>query len=311
MKKIWVGVILIALVVSLGLGTGFAAKKKYNFVFVSPLVANAYWDVVEAGTEDAAKDFKVNVQYVGTTSLDLNEWMKYIETAISQRVDGIATMALNEDAIKPLIDKAKANRIPVVLVDTDSPKSARISYAGTNNFEAGKMLGQALAKLTNGNAKIGLMTGALDQPNLNLRLDGFKEGIKPYPNMQIVAFDGDNSDLQLCIQKAEAMLRAHPEINALVGTEGFGVPGLGRVVKENDKVGKITVVGFDDLADTLAFIKEGTAQATVVQRQYKMGYMSIQILNDIKRGKKVKSVYDTGTVVLTKDNVSTFKATAK
>jgi ribose transport system substrate-binding protein len=291
--------------------TASKSAKIIHITFVAPLVANPYWDTVEAGAKAAGKDLNVNVQYVGSTALDMNEWMKYIETAISEKVDGICTMALNEAAIKPLIDKAKAANIPVTLVDTDAPTSGRASYAGTDNTAAGKALGEALAKLTNGKANIGLVTGALDQPNLNLRIAGFKEGIKDFPNMKIVAFGGDNSDLQQCIQQGETMLKAHPEITTLVGVEGYGVPGLGRVVTESKNVGKITVAGFDDQPDTLAFLKDGTAQISIVQRQYKMGYMGVSLLKDIIDGKKVDSIVDTGTVVLTKDNVSTYVPASK
>jgi ribose transport system substrate-binding protein len=285
----------------------FAAEGgKLHVTFVAPLVANPYWDVVEDGAKAAAEEFGVDLDYVGSTSLDMNQWMSYLEMAISNKSDGIVTMALNESTIKPIVDAAAAAGIPVTLVDTDAPGTKRAAYAGTDNEAAGRVLAENLIKITGGKAVIGIMTGALDQPNLNLRMKGFNEGIAAYPDMKVVVTEADNSDLALCIQKAEAMIKAHPDITVLAGMEGFGVPGLSRVVQENDLVGKVTVVGFDDLADTLQYIKTGVAQGTVVQRQYQMGYLGVKLIYDIKEGKTVDSINDTGVVFLDKDSVAAY-----
>jgi ribose transport system substrate-binding protein len=297
---------VLAVCVLLLAGAVMAAAAPLRITFVAPLVANPYWDVVEDGAKTAAKEFGVEMDYVGSPSLDMNQWMSYLEMGISNKSDGIVTMALNESAIKPVVDQAAAAGIPVVLVDTDAPGTKRSAYAGTDNEAAGRTLAENLAKITGGKAVIGIMTGALDQPNLNLRLKGFNDGISKYPDMKVVVTEADNSDLALCISKAEAMLKAHPDITALAGMEGFGVPGLSRVVKESGMVGKITVVGFDDLADTLQFIKDGVASGTVVQRQYMMGYLGVKMIVDIKAGKTVDPVNDTGVVFLDKDSVGSY-----
>lgn len=307
MKRLTIVCIVVMMVIGLLATAPALGAKKLHFVFVTPLVANPYWDVVERGVKDAAKELGVQADYVGPTKLDLNEMLDFVETAIAQKVDGIGSMALNADAFAPVVAEAKKRGIPFVFVDTDAPKSQRDAYMGTDNVTAGKALGEAVAKFKKGKAKIGLMTGALDQPNLNQRIDGFKQAISKYPGMKIVVLESDMSDLQLCIQKAEAMLQAYPEIDTLVGVEGFGAPGLGRVVKEAGKVGKITVFGFDDLPDTVDFIKEGVVQGTVVQRQYMMGYLAIKNLYKLANGEKIPEITDTGVIVVTKENVDTYK----
>jgi len=216
-------------------------------------------------------------------------------------------MALNAEAFNLVIAKAKKVGIPFVLIDTDAPKSGRDAYIGTSNVTGGRFLGNLLVKLTGGEAKIGLMTGALDAPNMIERMDGFKKVIAEYPQIVIVDLQADNSDLMQCIDKGHSMLLAHPEITSLVGTEGYGVPGLGKVVKEAGKVGEITVFGFDDLTETINFIREGVAQGTVVQRQYLMGYLAAKYLYKLAQGEKVPEITDTGVVVVTKDNADTYK----
>jgi len=303
MKLNWkrMAVLAILAVVSVG---AWAAP---HFVFVTPLMANPYWDVVEQGWKDAATKLGANVDYIGPTALSLDDMIKYMETAIAQKVDGIATMALNAEAMKKPISDAKAAGIPVVLVDTDSPDSQRDAYAGTSNYAAGQSAGQYMAKVTGGKATIAILTGRLDQPNLVARVDGFKNAISKFPGMKVVDMQPDDSDLQKGIQAAEAMLLANPGINAMFGSEGFGAPALGKVVKEAGKAGKIRVVGFDDLPESVDYIKAGVVDGVVVQKQYVMGYRAVEYLLKLAKKQTVPSVTDTGVIMLTKANADSYK----
>jgi ribose transport system substrate-binding protein len=287
--------------------TPAAGGKQPHFVFVTPLMANPYWDVVEQGWKDGAAKFNAQVDYIGPTALSLDEMIKYMETAIAQKVDGIATMALNADAMKKPIADAKAAGIPVVLVDTDAPDSQRDAYAGTSNEAAGEAAGDFMTKVTGGKATIAILTGRLDQPNLVARVDGFNKVIAKSPNMKVVDMQPDDSDLQKGIQAAEAMLLAHPDITAMFGSEGFGAPALCTVVKEAGKSGQIHIVGFDDLTQSVDCIKAGTVDGVVVQKQYVMGYRAVEYLTKLINKQTVASVTDTGVIMLTKDNVATYK----
>lgn len=316
----WLSASLAATMLFLAAALGFAsgtsenaaksqsASSKPHFVFVTPLMANPYWDVVEKGWKDAGAKFNAQVDYVGPTQLNVNQMVNYVESAIAEKVDGIATMALNAAAMEKPIADAKAAGIPVVLVDTDDPHSQRDAYAGTSNFNAGEMAGEYLAKLMGGNATIGILTGRLDQANLVDRVNGFKKAVSKYPNMKVVDMQPDDSNLQKGITAAEAMLLANPGINAMFGSEGFGAPALGTVVKEASKVGQIKIVGFDDLPETIAYIKDGIVSGTIVQKQYVMGYLAVEYLLRLMKHQSVPKITDTGTVVLTKANLATIKS---
>ncbi len=60
-----------------------------SYYFASPLVANPFWDDVQAGWEDACAFYGVNCEFAGPTVVDINEQLKYFEAAMAQNVDGI------------------------------------------------------------------------------------------------------------------------------------------------------------------------------------------------------------------------------
>jgi ribose transport system substrate-binding protein len=279
-----------------------------HFMLVSPYVGHPYWNVVEEGMNAADEEFGVQTDYVGPTEINVDEQMKAIETGIATKVDGIITMALNPEVFTPVINKAVAAGIPVITIDTDAPDSNRNSYLGTDNYSAGIVAGEEMIRITDGKAQIGIVTGAIDAANLIERIDGFKEAIKDYPEMEIIAMEASNSDVLQATQKAQSMLTANPEITAFFGTSGGDILGAAKVVEEKGLVGKIKLVGFEtDLPEITDYVKQGKVDSLIMQDPYQMGYGSVKLLIDILGGEKPESVIDSGTYIVNQENIDTYK----
>jgi ribose transport system substrate-binding protein len=63
--------------------------------------------------------------------------------------------------------------------------------------------------------------------------------------------------------------------------------------------------GFDSSMDEIALLEDVYIQATVVQNPFNMGYLAIQTALQVSEGKKVNNRIDTGSVVITKENMFT------
>lgn len=287
---------------------GADGEEKLRIAFVSPFIGHPYWVDVADGVNAAAEEFGATVTETGPIGeVNIDKQISAIETAIASKVDGILTMALNPEAFTPVINRAEEAGIPVALIDTDAPVSNRTVYAGTSNKAAGFEAGKALAEATGGKADIGIVTGAIDADNLNLRIDGFKEAIAGYPEMKIIDIQPGNSDLLQATEKAQSMLQAHPEINAFFGVSAECAIAQGKIVEEKGLKGKVTIVGFDGLDETLDYIRSGTVYATTVQKPYMMGYLGIKLLTEISKGEMPENeIIDTGVTIVTKENVDNF-----
>ncbi len=80
--------------------------------------------------------------------------------------------------------------------------------------------------------------------------------------------------------------------------------GAGHAIKELGLEGEITLVGFDSSISEVKLLQEGILQATIVQRPFNMGYLGITTALDKINGKKVQSYVDTGSVVITLENMN-------
>ncbi len=311
MKKLfWVLVAIAALGLVVG-SSAFAAPKKLNLVFVTPLIAHPVWDVARAGFEAAAKDLGFNGQYVGPQGIDPAEMVNQIELAIASKVDGIITMPIAPTAMRPVFKKAAQAKIPVVFVGAEDPESTALAFIGTNEAELGKQGGNAImARFGTKPLRAIVLQSTMDASFAIKARDGYLAALKSYPDFKMVTNEACNSDMQIAMQKFEAAFKAYPEINLVIGVCGEAGPAAAKVIKENKLEKKITVVAIDDVAETMDLIKNGSIWGTEAQNFYKMGNLGARILVDyITKGKKpAQFKNDSGSIFVTKDNMETYKA---
>src|SRR4029078_3676260 len=117
-----------------------AAAKPYHFAFVTNNSSD-FWNIAEKGVRKAEKDLGITAQVFRPLKTEVSEQQRYIEDILVQGFDGMAICAISPDSMPPLLDRVAA-KMPVVVHDSDAPKSQRKAFVGTDNVAAGKMAGQ-------------------------------------------------------------------------------------------------------------------------------------------------------------------------
>ncbi len=275
-----------------------------------------YWSQVEQGVKAAGKALGVETRFFVPSKEDINAQLQMLESFIAQGFAGIAIAPSDPTAVIPTIKKALEMGIPVITLDTDSPKSGRYVYIGTDNYSAGYIAGTIMKKLLNGKGKVVIGTGSLTAMNSLQRIQGFKDAIKD-TDIEIVDILNDEEDGARALSLAESALNAHPDLDAFFGVYAYNGPSQALAVKNAGKAGKIKIVCFDTTPDILQYVKEGVINATMGQRPYMMGYLSVTVLylmnkigvtNTLMMLPKVGNDYviDTGVDVVTPDNLDEY-----
>ena len=120
------------------------------------------------------------------------------------------------------------------------------------------------------------------------RIEGVKEAIKG-SKIELVDVRGDDIDQTRAKRNVEDTLAANPDINCMVGFYSYNTPRIYEALKEAGKLGKITVIGFDEDPITLGGVKEGTIVGTVVQQPYRMGLSGHEADGQVSRGRQVRA----------------------
>ena len=128
---------------------GNVCAEDQTYAMVVFLKGSEFFNWAYGGMQDAAKllgaDIKTELR--GPATWDASQEARAIEQLIAKGVKGIIVTAGDATTLNPAIDKAMARGIPVITFDSDAPDSQRLCFAGTNNYEAGKVAGKAVSHL--------------------------------------------------------------------------------------------------------------------------------------------------------------------
>jgi len=113
---------------------------------------------------------------------------------IAMKVDVIGISPVVETGWEEVFQEAKDAGIPVILVDRGAEVSEDlyVTKLGSDFLEEGKNAAREMIKLTGGNARIVELQGTPGSAPAVDRYEGFREIIKDYPNMLILA--SENGD---------------------------------------------------------------------------------------------------------------------
>lgn len=319
MKRLTIiGVILtMVLGIAISVGAEKLPLKDQLYIQVSALGSIDYFYDHKLGMEKAGEYLGVRTEYVGPADYDMAAMITAFEQAIAKKPQGIVVVGF-EPSLNAIVDKAVDAGIPVVTVDADLPGSKRLAFVGTGNYQAGYEGGLRLAALVNGKGKVALMTKP-GQSNLEERIQGYKDALAQYADIEIAQIADTQSDPNVAAQAAATLLIKFPDLAGIACVEAAGGSGAATAVREAGMAGKVKIVSMDRGNEVLQEIEEGTISASVAQQTALMPFYATQILfnlynfdipistDNAKAGiTGTPSVVDTGVIIVDADNYKYF-----
>lgn len=279
-------------------------EEPLRITWVNPTVGIEYWTNADNGAKAAAEEFGVELTIAGPTETNPEQQAAAIDTAVAEGVDGIMTCAWDVAFTASLKAGADAG-IPIITIDTDDEDCGRIAFYGTSNYDAGYKAGELMAEATDGKAKICILTAVLTSPTQAERIEGFEDAIKDYPDMEILTQEQTDSDLQKSVDKATACIGTYPECDAFFGAASLDGAGCAKAVEEMGLTGKYTIICFDDVQETINYVKDGSIYATMVQDPYQMAYEGVKTIVEYHKGNMpVEEVNPIDVFAITSENVN-------
>ncbi|GHU82910.1 ABC transporter substrate-binding protein [Clostridia bacterium] len=291
------------------------APTKTVYVILKAL-GNQYWSVLQAGAEKAGADLGVNVVIQGVPNeSDIEGQVKLLQDAVSAQATGIVIGPVDSVAMANPIKEAYESGTPVVLVDTTVEGDAYGAELMTNNVTAGEMAAQQMLKqLKDGGvseteeALIAIQAGSAGSQTINDRLKGFNAyWADNAPEAWKVLNDDikiNDGDISKAVGFCQDFLTTYPNLKAVFGPNNGSTVGFVTGLQEAKRT-DIVMVGFDFSPEIEGMIRSGEYNvASLVQRQYFMGYDGVKIALALAAGETIaeKSV-DTGVLVVTPQNV--------
>jgi ribose transport system substrate-binding protein len=285
---------------------------------------DSFWVIAEAGAKAGGQKYDADVE-VHMPAQGIADQKRIMEDLLTRGVDGIAISPIDGENQTALINQA-AQRTKVITQDSDAPKSNRLCFIGVDNYQAGRMVGQLVKEAMPQGGKVTIHVGRLEQDNARLRRQGVIDELLDRSHdrnrfdpvdadltggkYSILGTRTDGFDFNRAKGLAQETIAKHPDLGCMVGLFAYNAPLCLEAIKQAGKLNQIKVVSFDEQAETLQAIKDGTCHGTVVQNPYVYGMESVRVLAGLHRGDKSVIPADKFIHIparqIRKDNVETF-----
>lgn len=314
MKKIFALILAVAMVACMFAGCS-KDNNKTDAKEILVIVKNStapFWISVMDGAKAAGAELGYTVTCktpVDTAEGSGNEQQSNLcEEAIVSGVSCVVLAPVDSEAIVPATKKINEAGIPIVNLNTKiSDDTQYKTFCGLENINQGYNTAKAMFELMNGEGKIFIIEGSTGAQTSIDRVKGFEKALAEYPNIEVVAQQSANYSRADALNVVQNLLQAHPDVNAILCCNDEMALGSAEAIDAANLTGTIKVAGQDANDDAVAALKEGKITVTSYGNPYMQGYTAVKAAVDVLEGKNVDAFYEVETVVVTKENVDTFK----
>jgi ribose transport system substrate-binding protein len=281
-----------------------AAAQDKTLAWIPKATNSTFWLAVKRGAEKAGEELGYEILYIGVQEqTNIAGQVNLVNDMVVRKVDGILIAATDAKALAPAVEKAIDSGVPVITLDSGVDSDAPYAYIATDNVGAAKMAAETLAKLIDGKGKVGDIGITAGSQTGREREDGLLEGMKAYPDIEVLPVQYCGCDPAKALNIATDMYTGNQDIAGYFGACDGGGTGAGQLVKQKGLKGKVHVVSFDTSPEELQLFKGGYIDALIVQDPFQMGYRGVYAMDKVLKGEKVEPrVVEIPAQVVTMEN---------
>lgn len=265
---------------------------------------NPFFVQLKEGAQAEAKTQSIKLTVTDAQN-DASQQANQLQNFVSQNNESIIVNPVDSDASGPSVKAANRADIPVVAADRGVNKAELATTVASDNVGGGRLAAKTLADSLGGKGTVLVLQGTAGTSAARERGQGFAEGIKAYPGIDVVAQQSADFDRAKALDVTTNLLQAHRNVNGVFAQNDE--MALGAVKALSSKAGaQVKVVGFDGTPDGLTAVKAGTLHASIAQQPKELGKLAVRNAVKAAAGDKLDNTVKVPVKVVTKQNVAAF-----
>jgi simple sugar transport system substrate-binding protein len=288
----------------------FGSAEPFKFTVVSHATLSAVYLPTQNGAADACKLLGCSYDWTGSKSGNVASMVSAINTAVSARVDGIATSLIDVNAFNTPVSAALEAGIPVISYNADVPDNPRLAYVGSDPHLGGRRMGQRIRQLMPAGGTIAAFIATPGVPGLDLRMNGLTEELRGSGvNVRRVASGPGESQETTII---DAFITKHPEYRGFFAVDGGSTAVLATAIQSAGLAAKGVVGGGYDLTPTTQqLLASGAIAFAIDEQQYLQGFLPILglYLHRVSDGLTGPADVDTGVRFVDRHAAASYQTT--
>lgn len=261
-------------------GKALACQNKPLLIAVMLLKVDAI-EEIKVGIEVAYSEynnFGLKIEYYLTNNLDEEEQLHTLKLLKNKKISGLIISPLLSESVKSAIDDIVDTGVPVVTINSDIPNSKRMCFVGQSMSSAGRVAGELMGEILNGNGKVAIITSTCSLWCSSERQKTFETVIEErYPGIKIVDVIETFEQRMVSFQKTLTLLKSVEDLKGIYITCGT-VGEVGKAVKLLNKARQVKIISFDLYPEIVELVKEGIINFTIGQDLFGQGYKSVKVL---------------------------------
>ncbi len=302
MKKRLVGAMICAAALAATSSLAMADGKVFGYTCMDG--TNPFFVTLEASIREVVEDHGDELVSMDPGN-DSNKQIDQIEDLISKGIQYMFVNPVDADGIIPALDMLKDADIPMFGFDTQvGDMSYLVSYAGSDNYNAGYVCGEDLAKKVPDGGDI-LVLDSPTMQSVTDRTNGFLDAIeKSGVKFNIVGQQDAQGNQQVANEKATDLLTANPDVVAIFG--GNDPTALGAYAAADAAGVTPLIYGVDGSPDVKKLLKDTILEGTGAQSPKTIGKTIAETAYKYIDGEEVEDFIPIDTFLVTADNVDEY-----
>ena len=312
MRRTVLALVVVAGLVVCGCGDGRPAEgDKPRVALIMKSLANEFFKTMEDGARahQQANAAKYGLICNGIKDeQDVQKQIDIVNQMIAQKVDAIVIAPADSKALVPHCKKAQAAGIVVVNIDNKlddavlAEQGIRVPFVGPYNRKGARLAGEYLAKKLAAGDEVALVEGRPNALNGIQRKLGFEDAMKA-AGMKIVSSQSGYWETENATKVVGGMITQHPDLKAVLCANDSMALGAVSDLKAAGKLGKVLVVGFDNISAVQGLMKDGRVLCTVDQHADRIAVYGIEYALEILDKKTTPADRETPVDLIVPDGV--------
>lgn len=283
-------------------------KEPYRIVMITKIIdeTNDFWTSLISGARMAAQEYGVELEVrAGTSEEDYEGQNQILLEVMEEKPDAILMAPCSYTESTEILKQVSERGIRLGLVDSVVNESVEDMSVSTDNVNAGKRLGEFVAKRSGEEEPCIAIVGHVKGSSTALdREKGVRQGLGELEkNVKEVVFCGSVYDK--AYELTNELMEKYPDLNVLIGLNEYSAVGMARAVRDAGKEKDIFVVGFDSSIEEIQLMEEGVFQGIVIQKPFNMGYLGVSQMVRLMEKEKIRHNVDSGSELITMENLYT------
>lgn len=268
-------------------------KKRFAIVFKN--TGNPYGEKQMEGFKNAIEELGHEAILKAPDQPTAEAQIQMIEELISQKVDSIAIVGNDPDALQPALKKAMDQGIKVLSLDSAVNSKSRMVHINQADPERiGRIQIEAISEMIGGKGQIAVLSATSQATNQNAWIEWMKKELEDpkYKDIELVkvAYGDDLRDKS--VSETEALLKSYPDLKGIIAPTTVGIAAAGKVLTDKGLKDKVHLTGLGLPSEMAEYIESGVSDWMYLWNPIDVGYLAGYTAEALVSGKITGKVGD-------------------